>query len=340
MDAAANKMLAEIAKKKPAPVYFLQGDEPYFIDLVANAIEQTLLQESERSFNQVVLYGGESSVTAILSHARRFPMMSEYQVVIVREAQELQDLYKETASKLLIDYFQRPVPSTVLVFCHKHKTLDKRRELGKKAEQAGVVTTFKKLSDYKLPEFVTGYFKDKGYQLTDGASQVFAEYVGNDLNRIAGEADKVMISKPAGFRFEAEHIMAEVGISREFNIFELQKAVVTRNARKAYTIVRYFQSNPKRNPAIPGVAFLYSFFSRLLAAAHLPDASAGALAAQLKMSPMMANDYATALRHYPPQRIRENVSLLKEADLRLKGFGAPGDDEGQVLQELVFRLIM
>ncbi|MFM7328525.1 MAG: DNA polymerase III subunit delta [Bacteroidota bacterium] len=340
MDPAAKKLLEEIARKKPRPVYFLQGDEPYFIDLISNAIEQTLLSDAEKSFNQVVLYGGESNVQAILSNARRFPMMAEYQVVIVREAQELQDLYKEQSSRLLIDYLQRPVPSTVLVLCHKHKALDKRRELGKKAEQAGVVTTFKKVPDYKLPEFVSGYFKEKGYQVSDGAAQVFSEYVGNDLNRVAGEADKVMISRPSGFRFEAEHIMAEVGISREFNIFELQKAVVTRNARKVYAIVRYFQANPKRNPAIPAVAFLYAFFSRLLAAASLSDSSPGTLAAQLKMSPMMANDYATALNHYPLQRIRENVSLLKEADLRLKGFGAPGDEEGQVLQELVFRLIM
>jgi len=339
MDATVKKMLDSIAAGKPLPVYLLQGEEPYFIDVISDAIENRLLPEADRSFNQVVLYGAETNVNTILSHARRFPMMSEYQVVIVREAQEIPDLYKDPGSRLLADYFQKPVPSTVLVLCHKHKTLDKRRELGKKAEQAGVVTTFKKVSDYKLPEFVTGYFREKGFQISDGAAQVFSEYVGNELSRLTGEADKVMISRQKGFRFEADLIMAEVGISREFNIFELQKAVVTRNARKAYTIVRYFQANPKRNPAIPGVAFLYAFFSKLMAAAYLSDQSPGSLSAALKMSPMMANDYATALRHYPVQRIRENVSLLKDADLRLKGFGAPGDDEGQVLQELVFRLI-
>jgi DNA polymerase-3 subunit delta len=339
MDASVSKILDQLKKGKPDPVYFLQGDETYYIDLISGTIEASFLQEHEKGFNQVVLYGGETNVGAILNHAKRFPMMSEHQVVIVKEAQEISDFYKEPSSKLLLDYFSKPVPSTVLVFCHKYKALDKRREFGKKAEQSGFVHTFKKMPDYKLPEFVKEYVTSRGFKIDEGGAQVLAEYVGNDLSRITHEADKVMISREQGFMFSANLIMAQVGISREYNIFELQKAIITKNARKAYSIVRYFQANPKRNPAIPCVAFLYSFFSKMLVASTLPERSAGALASRLKMPPMMANDYATALGNYSSEQIREIIGLIREADLRLKGFGSPGDDEGQILQELVFRMM-
>ena len=339
MDASVEKILSKIKQGKPESVYFLQGDEVYFIDQIADVIEQSLLPEHEKAFNQVTLYGGETSVAVILNHARRFPMMAERQVVIIREAQELPDLYKEPSSKLLLDYLSRPVPSTVLVFCHKHKSLDKRREFGKKADQAGVVYTFKKLSDYKLPEFIRDYFSSKGFRIDDTGSQVLAEYVGNDLNRLTHESDKVMINREPGFSFTATQIMAQVGISREYNIFELQKAVITRNSKKAFSILRYFQANSKRNPAIPCVAFLYSFFSKMLVASALPERSASALASRMKLPPMMANDYAVALGNYSPEQIRDILGLIRDADLRLKGFGSPGDEEGQILQELIFRMI-
>ncbi|MFZ9981370.1 MAG: DNA polymerase III subunit delta [Cyclobacteriaceae bacterium] len=339
MDAQALKILNQIKMKKPAPVYFLQGDEVYFIDLISDAIESSFLEEHEKGFNQIILYGAETSVAAILGNARRFPMMSDFQVVIIKEAQDLSDLYKEPGAAMLLDYFSKPVPSTVLVFCHKHKSLDKRKEFGKKAEQSGFVHTFKKLPDYKLPDFVSEYFTAKGFRIDEAGAQIVAEYVGNDLNRITHEADKVMISREKGFSFTAAIIMAQVGISREYNIFELQKAVITKNFRKAYSIVRYFQANPKRNPGIPCVAFLYAFFSRLLVASSLSDRSSKSLTLSMKMSPMMANDYSTALGNYNAARIRENIGLIREADLKLKGFGAPGDDEGQILQELIFRIM-
>jgi DNA polymerase-3 subunit delta len=339
MDAQALKILDQIKKKKPAPVYFLQGDEVYFIDLISAAVENSFLEEHEKGFNQIVLYGQETGVAAILGNARRFPMMSEYQVIIIKEAQDIPDLYKDPGSGMLLDYLSKPVPSTVLVFCHKHKTLDKRKEFGKKAEQSGYVHTFKKLQDFKLADFVREYFTGKGFKIDEAGAQILAEYVGNDLSRITHEADKVMINREPGFSFTAVIIMSQVGISREYNIFELQKAVITKNFRKAYAIVRYFQANPKRNPGIPCVAFLYSFFSRLLVASSLSDRSSKGLSSALKMSPMMANDYTTALGNYNAVRIRENIGLIMEADLRLKGFGAPGDDEGQILQELIFRIM-
>ena len=339
MDQVAKKIVQEIKSKKPSPVYFLQGEENYYIDFIANVLQNEFLGEGEKSFNQVVLYGGETNLPTILSNARKFPMMSEHQVVLVKEAQELSDLYKEPGSKLLLDYFGKPVPSTVLMFCHKHKTLDKRKEFGKKAEQSGVVTTFKKIPDYKLADFVMELVSEKGFRIEEGAAQILSESVGNDLSRIDNELEKVMITRAPGATITTDQVMKEVGVSREYNIFELQKAVTTRNLPKAYAIVRYFQANPRKNPVIPNIAFLYSFFSKLLAAASLPDQSSRSLIAQLKMSPMMANDYATALRYYPAQRIRENISVLKEADLRVKGFGSQGDSDGDILLETVLRLM-
>lgn len=332
-------ILEAIRKRKPAPVYLLQGEEVYFIDQISSEIEVHFLSEQEKGFNQVILYGGETTIPAILSNARRFPMMSDFQVVIVKEAQELPDLYKDTQSKLLLDYFLKPLNSTVLVLCHKYKSLDKRKDFGKKAEKAGVVHTFSKLKDLQLTEFARQYFISKGFSIDDGGAQVLADYIGNDLTRLTNEADKVMINREPGFAFNSKDIMVQVGISREYNIFELQKAIITKNSFKVFSIVRNFQSNLKRNPVIPCVAFLYSFFSKLLIASSLSNQHPSALTSALKISPYAISEYEFALKKYSPEQIRTIIGLLKEADLKLKGFGSSGEDDGQILQELVFRIM-
>jgi len=339
MDASAKKIMDELRAGKYAPVYMLQGEEPFYIDLISNYIEANVLSESERGFNQVVVYGKDSPVNMILTHARRFPMMSERQVVIVREAQDIPDLQKESGAKLLLDYITRPVPSTVLVLCHKHKTLDKRRELGKKIDSLTRSATFKKPYDNQLPEFVQEYVKDKGYKIEDAAVRVLAEYVGTDLNRLANEVDKVLISNTKSEVITAEKVMAQVGVSREYNIFELQKALIKKDALQAAKIVNYFESNTRKNPIIPIVAFLYSFYSKLLAASVAPDKSERGLVSLLKISPFAAKDYTSALYNYSSQKIVENISLLKESDLKLKGVNSGNISEGQILKELVFRLM-
>ena len=336
MDATAKKLIDDIEKRKFSPVYVLQGEEDYYIDLIAARLEAQVLSESEKSFNQVILYGKDVTVATILSHAKRFPMMAERQVVIVREAQEIQDLNKEQGTKLMLDYFVHPVPSTVLVLCHKHKSLDKRKELGKKTDQLGLLHSFKKLYQNQLPEFATGYFSEKGFRAEPNGILALCEYVGNDLSRIANEIDKLLIGKDQGETITAEFIMARVGISREYNIFELQKAVATRNLLKVFQIVQYFQANTKRNPVIVTVAFFYSFFSKLLMAAYAKDKSERGLMAELKISPYMAKDYASSLSYYSVGQIQRAVSLLKTADLKLKGVNSgSGENEGQILQELM-----
>lgn len=340
MDAIVKKILDEVKKKKPAPVYFLQGEEVFYIDLISSFIEANVLTESEKSFNQVVLYGKETTVAAILSNARRFPMMSEKQVVIVREAQEIPDLNKEQGTKLLLNYLEQPVPSTVLVFCHKHKTLDKRKELGKKADKFKSVYSFKKISPNQLPDFVFEYLSDKGFKAEPNSIHILCEYVGNDLSRLSNEIDKLLIGKTSDEIISAEYVMSRVGISREYNIFELQKALITRNVPKIFQIVQYFQANTKRNPVIVTVAFFYSFFSKLLAAAYAKDKSERGLINELGINPYAAKDYASTLQHYSASQIQNAITQLKTADLKIKGVNVgSGEEDGQILQELMIRIL-
>lgn len=339
MDAAAKKVWASIKAKKFEPVYLLQGEETYYIDLLSDYIEANALSESEKGFNQVVVYGKDVTVATILTHAKRFPMMSEKQVVIVKEAQDIQDLQKEGGTKLLLSYLSNPLPSTILVLCHKHKTLDKRKELGKKADQLAVSLTFKKPYENQLEEFISHYIADRGYRIEDAAIRMLAEYVGNDLSRLANEIDKVLIDSANETPIKPETVMSRVGISKEYNIFELQKAFITKDTYQAAKIAAYFERNTKRNPVIPMVAFLYSFFSKLLVAATLSDTSDKSLVTALKISPYAARDYSTASRRYSLAKIIDNITLLKDADLKLKGVNSGSMEEGEILKELVFRLM-
>jgi len=339
MDAQVKKLWTDLKAGKYAPVYFLQGEESFYIDLISNYIEAHAVSDAEKGFNQVVLYGKDVTMAAILTNARRFPMMAERQVVIVKEAQDIQDLNKEIGGKLLLDYLTKQVPSTILVFCHKHKALDKRRELGKKIDQYAVMLNTKKMYDNQLPEFVYEYISEKKINIDDRAVQVLCEYVGNDLHRLANEIDKLIISLPSGGSIGVDQVMNQVGVSKEYNIFELQKAILQRDALLANKIVNYFESNTKKNPMIPVVAFLYSFFSKLLMATQVADKSEKGIASELKVSPYAVRDYTLALRQYPQIKIIDNIAALKDADLKLKGVNTGSADEGQIFRELVWRIM-
>jgi len=339
MDASAKKILSELKKGKYAPVYLLQGEETYYIDLISNHIEENCLSESERGFNQVVVYGKETPMHVILNHARRFPMMAERQVVIVREAQDIQDLQKEAGAKMLLDYLTKPSPTTVLVLCHKHKTLDKRKELGKKADQLAVSLTFKKPYDSQLMEFISGYLEEKGFEMEDRGIQLLSEYVGNDLKRLSNEIDKLLTQTTKDSVISAESVMSTVGVSREYNIFELQKAIITKNHLQATKIANYFANNTRKNPLLPMIAFFYSFFSKLLIASSSPQQDEKNLVSILKISPYAIKDYSNALRNYSGQKIAQNIHHIKSADLKLKGVSAGSETEGQILKELIFQLM-
>jgi DNA polymerase-3 subunit delta len=339
MDASVKKILTDLKARKYAPVYFLQGEETFYIDLISDFVEKNVLSEGEKSFNQVVVYGKDVAMATVLTHARRFPMMAERQVVIVKEAQEIQDLGKESGTKLLLDYLTKAVPSTVLVFCHKHKSLDKRKELGKKIDQLAVTVNTKKVYDNQLPEFVSEYCADNKINIDDRAVQTLCEYVGNDLHRLANEIDKLSLALKPGESIRTEQVMNQVGVSKEYNIFELQKAILQRDPVLANKIVNYFESNTKKNPMIPVIAYLYSFFSKLLAATQAADKSEKGLVSALKISPYSARDYSLALRQFPADKIIENISCLKEADLKLKGVNSGSETDGQIFRELVYRIM-
>lgn len=340
MEVTTSSILSDLNAGHYAPVYFLQGEEPFFIDLVSDAIEKKVIPDKERSFNQVILYGKEANMATILTHARRFPMMAERQVVIVREAQEIPDLNRESGSRLLLDYLSHPVPTTLLVFCHKHKTLDKRKELGKSISKLALTLNAKRLYDNQLPDFVRDYVNGKGFAIDDHAVQVCCEYIGNALSRLANELDKLMITLKPGDTITTDQVMSQVGVSREYNIFELQRAIVARDHYKALQVVRFFEGNARRNPAIVVVAFLYSFFSKLLAAASSEVKDKDTLIKTLKISPYAFRDYSSALRNYSHSKLMSNVGYLREADLRLKGVDAVNESEGLILRELVFKLLM
>ncbi len=340
MDATTKKILTDLKAKKFNPVYFLQGEESYFIDVISDYIEAHAISDTEKGFNQVVVYGKDVTMATVLTHARRFPMMAEHQVVIVKEAQEIQDLNKDIGGKLLLDYLKQPSPTTILVFCHKHKSLDKRRELGKNIEKLTTSVTSKKVYDNQLPDFVSDYLRDRKIVMDDRAIQVLCEFVGNDLNRLTNEVDKLTISIQPGEPITAERVMNQVGVSKEYNIFELQKAILQKNSFMVAKIVNYFESNSKKNPMIPMIAFLYSFFSKVLLASQAADKSEKGLVSALKVSPYAIRDYSLALQHYTAEKILNNISLLKDADLKLKGVNNTGAvSEGQILRELVYRLM-
>ncbi|MEO1054823.1 MAG: DNA polymerase III subunit delta [Bacteroidota bacterium] len=332
-------VISALKSNKYSPVYFLQGDEPYYIDLISDYIEQHALNETEKGFNQTIVYGKDVQVNAVLTHAKRFPMMSERQVVIVKEAQDISDLNKEVGQKMLIDYLNNPVPSTILVFCHKYKALDKRKALAKVVDKQAVLVSSKKLYDNQVPDWVTTYMDSKGFPIDPKARQLLADYIGNDLERLSNEIDKMLINFTEKVTIDSQSIQKYIGISKDYNVFELQKALGTKNVIKANQIVNYFVANPKKNPIIPIIAVLYSFYSKLLIAYHAKDKSEKNLASQLKVSPYFVKDYLQAMRYYTLSQVIQNISSVADADLKSKGVNSGSADDGQLLKELIFRLL-
>jgi DNA polymerase III subunit delta len=324
MATSPDAVLKDLKSKKYAPVYFLQGDEPYYIDLISNHIEKHCLGESEKSFNQTILYGKDVTVNAVLQHAKKFPMMAERQVVIVKEAQEISDLGKEKSDAFFNAYIQNPLPSTVLVFCYKYKTLDARKTLTKNIDKFCVLVSSKKIYDNQLPDWISAYFNSKGFKIHPKASLMLSESVGNNLDRLANESDKLLINLKEKVEIDENLVERYVGISKEFNVFELQKALIKKDIYKANQIINYFEANPKNNPIIPIIVVLFTFFSKLLVVHASDDKSEGNLARTLGVNPYKV----AAVIHY-----------LRQADLHSKGVDNVSTSDGQILKELVFKIL-
>ncbi|MDF9795524.1 DNA polymerase-3 subunit delta [Catalinimonas alkaloidigena] len=335
-------VLKSLREKQYAPLYFLQGEEPYHIDLIADYIEENVLEESERGFNQIIMYGKDVDVSTVLNNAKRYPMMSERQVVIVREAQEVQDLNAKGGQQQMEAYVKNPMPSTILVFCYKYKTIDGRKPLSKLLDKFGVLVESKKMYDNQLPDWIAQYIKQKGFQIDDKAVQMLADYIGNNLKRLTNEIEKVLINFRQGDE-EGEItpavIQKYIGISKEYNVFELQKALAVRDVLKANRIIQYFEANQKANPIIPVIALLFTFFSKLLLVHQSSDKSERALAGVLKINPFFAKEYKIAAVNYPLPKVIANIHHLRMADQHAKGIDNSAGNDAQIMKELVFRLM-
>lgn len=336
---SADEILNQLRQRQFAPVYFLQGEEPYYVDLVADILEKTVLQEHEKGFNQVVLYGKDTDVATILNQAKRFPMMAERSVVIIKEAQAVADLEAEKTWAFLEAYLKNPLQSTVLVFCYKHKTLDSRKKLGKLLTEKATVLTSKKLYDNQVPGWLTAYVRSKGQQITPQATAILSEYIGAELGRLTNEVDKMLLNVPAGQPIDDDLVQRMVGISKEYNIFELQSALIRRDVLKANRILLYFEANPKANPLIPNLTLLFNYFSRLLALHQLPNPTEADWKRLGLVSTFARKDYQTGLKVFSFERTRDIVHLIRRADLQTKGIESGSMTDGEILRELIFLIL-
>jgi DNA polymerase-3 subunit delta len=329
-----NAIVSDIKKGTIQPIYFLMGEEPYYIDKISDFIEETVLDEAEKGFNQQVMYGRDVSIEDIVSAAKRFPMMAERQVIIVKEAQDLSRNIEK-----LVSYAENPQPTTVLVINYKYKKLDKRKKLHKAVAKSGLIYESKKLYENQVSDWIRRVLSGKKYQIEPKASQMLVEFLGTDLSKISNELDKLMLILAAGSIITPEHIEENIGISKDYNNFELRKAVGEKNIVKANRIINYFAENPRNNPLVMTISLLNNFFTQLLLFHGLQDKSKSSVAKAIGVSPYFVDEYFAAARNYPMRKVAQNIAFLRDADLKSKGVGASNLGQGDLLKELLFKMM-
>ena len=322
-----------------SPIYFLQGEEPFYIDSIIREIGEHALTEAQKGFNQLILYGKDTSLTDVIGAARRYPIMGERQVVIVKEAQEIKEWNKEDKQTIVLNYLQNPLPSTILVFGYKHKTLDKRTKLGKAFEKHTIFLNAKKMYDNKIPEWIRVHCQVSKVKIEEEAVMMLSENIGNNLQRLSNEIKKMVLNVKENERINAAMVQKYVGINRDYNIFELQKALGMLNRSKALKIARYFSSNPGNNPMVLVIYNLFSYFSKLLMVHQSADKSDSAIASLIGVNPYFAKEYMMAARNYPVGKAAQNIKFIHEADLQSKGIGFATKKEASILTELVYKLM-
>ena len=328
------QLVTDIKSGKIKPIYFLMGEEPYYIDKISDFIESNVLSEEEKGFNQMVLYGRDVTIDDIVGNAKRYPMMAERQVLIIKEAQDL----SRTIEKL-VAYASNPQPTTMLVVNYKYKKIDKRKALYKTIKKIGVVYESKKLYENQVGEWIRRVLSPKEYSITPKAAQMLVEFLGTDLSKINNELEKLQIILPKGSQITPELIEENIGISKDYNNFELRKAVGNKDVVKAHKIANYFADNTRDNPIVVTVALLFNFFSQLLHYHGLNDKSSRSVAAALKINPYFVSEYITAARNYPMKRVSQVISVLREFDVKSKGVGANAIPQGDLLKELLVRIM-
>ena len=326
-------LLKEIRNKKFEKIYFLHGEEPYFIDVLTKAIQDNALEESERDFNQSILYGKDAEVLSLISELKSYPMMAERRLVILKEAQYFK------AIEQLESYLENPANSTIFVICYKYKTFDARKKTLKNALKNGVVFKSEKVKEYQLAEWIQQYIKTTGYELTSKACMLLIESLGNDLGRIVKELEKLAVLIEKGTIINENHIEENIGISKDYNVFELTNAVANKDNLKALKIVDYFEYNPKAADLVFVISNLFKFFSQIMRIHFLPNKSREAVARALGVHPFVAGELTNAKNKYDPRKIAANIALIHEYDLKSKGVGNTSATQGELMREMVYQLI-
>jgi len=331
----AQEIIKDIKARKLKPIYLLHGEESYYIDLLSDYLEQHVLSDAEKGFNQTILYGKDTEVMTILNAAKRYPMMSDYQLVLVKEAQELKI---DKAAEQFQAYCEKPLLSTILVLCHKYGKFDKRKKVYKILEKTGVVFESASIYENKVPVWIDDFVKDKGYHINPKASALLADYLGNDLSKVANELEKLMLNVTKTQEIGTKEVQDNIGISKDYNVFELQNALARKDVFKANQIVNYFEANPKANPMVLVMGNLASYFTKILKYHYVVDKSQ--LARELGVSPYFVKDYDLAARNYNYGKTLEVISLLRAYDLKSKGVDSTGNTEhGELMRELIYKII-
>lgn len=328
------QILTDLKNKNYQQIYFLMGEEPYYIDVISDYIQNNVLDEMQREFDQTILYGKETDMRTVINAAKRYPMMAQYQVVIVKEAQLIKDWDN------LVFYLQQPLKSTILVFCYKYGTPDGRKKWLGELKKTGIVFESPKIRDYEINAWIAKYAKSKGLAVDEKAVAMLGEYLGTDLSKIANELDKLLITKPVGSeRITPEIIEKNIGVSKDYNVFELQAALINKDVLKANRIIRYFAENKKANPLVMVLSQLFNFFSNLMLYHYLPDKSQMTVASELKINPYFVKDYQKAAQAFNAWKTMFIISYIRETDARAKGVDNVSADEGDLLKELVFKIL-
>jgi len=327
------QILTDLKNKIYRPVYLLSGEEPYYIDEIADYIEKYTLTDDEKEFNQSVLYGKDVDVASIITYSKRFPMMANYQVVIVKEAQGIEKIEE------LNTYFDNIQNSTILVLCYKYKKIDGRTSFKKNVEKKGVFFESKKLYDNEIPAWINNYLKNAGFQITPNACKLLADFLGADLQKIVNEINKLIINVPQNASITPEIIEENIGISKDFNVFELQKALGNKEIVRANQIINYFAANPKDNPLVKILPILYTYFIKILTYIELPDKSQRNAASVLSVNPYFVKDYETASRKFNREQLHTIISLLREYDVKSKGVDNASTNDGELMKELIYKIL-
>ena len=326
-------IIQQIDNKVFSPVYFLMGEETFYIDKISEHISKNILSEEEKEFNQTTLYGKDIDVSTIISEAKQFPFGSEYRIVIVKEAQDIRTIEK------LESYLDQPSPSTILVICYKYKKIDKRKSFGKNLSKKSVLFDSKKLYDNQVPTWIKAHIKDLGYSIDDKSCRILTEYLGADLSKINNELSKLILNLEKGESITPKIIEENIGISKDFNIFELQNALGTKDILKANRIIKHFTENQKNHPFVLTISSLFSYFQKIMIYQNLKDKSNKNAASELGVNPFFISQYQTAAKNYSMSKLFKIFTYLKENDLKSKGIGNPSTPEGELLKELTFKIL-